>query len=71
MFKYFFITTLLLFTVSPSFAEIILSENIRPKVKSLVNPNIQRLEIPPTPNNMNLVKELSAGEQVPKVQKHA
>jgi hypothetical protein len=54
MFKYFLITTLLLSTASASFAEIILSEKIRPTVKSLVNPNIQRLEIPPTPNNMKL-----------------
>ena len=54
MFKYFLIITLLLSTASASFAEIILSEKIRPTVKSLVNPNIQHLEIPPTPNNMKL-----------------
>lgn len=54
MFKYFLITTLLLSTASASFAEIILSEKIRLTVKSLVNPNIQRLEIPPTPKNMKL-----------------
>ena len=54
MFKYFLISTLLLSTASPSFAETILSENIRPTDKSLVNPNIQRLDIPPTPNSMKL-----------------
>ncbi|MEG1709923.1 MAG: DUF4951 domain-containing protein [Acinetobacter sp.] len=54
MFKYFLISTLLLSTTSTSFAEMSISEKIHPQVKSLVNPNIQRLEIPPTPNNMKL-----------------
>ena len=43
-----------LLTASASFAELTLSETIRPSAKSLVNPNINRLSIPPTPNNMSL-----------------
>ncbi|WP_425915603.1 DUF4951 domain-containing protein [Acinetobacter sp. TSRC1-2] len=54
MFKYLLISSLLLSTASTSFAEISISEKIRPPVKSLVNPDIQRLEIPPTPHNMKL-----------------
>lgn len=54
MFKYLLISSLLLSTASTSFAEISISENISPSAKSLVNPDIQRLEIPPTPNNMKL-----------------
>lgn len=37
-----------------SFAELSISEKVRPQIKSLVNPDIQRLDIPPTPNNMSL-----------------
>ena len=37
-----------------SFADIQISEKVRPTIKSLVNPNIDRLAIPPTPNNMSL-----------------
>lgn len=36
------------------FAELSISETIRPQIKSLVNPNIDRLPLPPTPNNMSL-----------------
>lgn len=35
-------------------AEVILSETIRPQIKSLVNVNIMRLTIPATPNSMSL-----------------
>ena len=55
MFKYTLISTLLLsFSVS-SFAESHVPNTATPsQIKSSVNPNIQRLEIPPTPNNMSL-----------------
>lgn len=53
---YLFVTlsAVLIAVSSSSFAELQLSEKIRPTVKSLVNPNIQRLAIPPTPNHMSL-----------------
>ena len=39
---------------STAFAELTLSEKVRPVIKSSINPTIERLEIPPTPNNMIL-----------------
>lgn len=54
MFKTALLSALLLSISTVSFAELQLSEKIRPTVKSLVNPNIDRLAIPPTPNNMSL-----------------
>lgn len=54
MFKTSLIGALLICISSSSFAEIQISEKVRPQAKSLVNPNIQRLDIPPTPNNMSL-----------------
>lgn len=54
MLKSLFLSSLLLVTSSASFAALSISEKIRPTVNSQVNPNIQRLEIPPTPNNMKL-----------------
>lgn len=55
MFKYTLISTLVLsFSVS-SFAESNTPNTATlSQIKSSVNPNIQRLEIPPTPNNMSL-----------------
>ena len=54
MFKTALLSALLLSISTVSFAELQLSEKIRPTAKSLVNPNIDRLAIPPTPNNMSL-----------------
>lgn len=54
MFKNLLISSLLITTSMSSFAELSVSEKIRPQIKSLVNPDIQRLDIPPTPNNMSL-----------------
>ncbi len=48
------VTSLLLSISSLSFAELTISEKVRPLIHSQVNPNIQRLDIPPTPNNMSL-----------------
>lgn len=45
---------LLLSSSASLFAEVSLSEKIRPQTPSLVNPNIQRLGIPPTPSDMPL-----------------
>lgn len=53
MFKALFVGLLLVCSGS-SYAEIILSETIRPSLKSFVNPKIERMAIPPTPNNMIL-----------------
>ena len=53
MFKPLIMSVAMLCSVS-SYAEITLSETIRPSTKSLVNANIQRMAIPPTPNNMIL-----------------
>ena len=50
----FTLSSLLLVTSSLTFAELTISQTTQPKAKSLVNPNIQRLAIPPTPNNMSL-----------------
>lgn len=47
MFKTSLIGALLICISSSSFAEIQISEKVRPQAKSLVNPNIQRLDIPP------------------------
>jgi hypothetical protein len=55
MFKYTLISTLLLSFSASSFAESNTPNTATPsQIKSSVNPNIQRLEIPPTPNNMSL-----------------
>lgn len=54
MFKNLLISYLLITTSMSSFAELSISEKVRPQIKSLVNPDIQRLDIPPTPNNMSL-----------------
>ncbi|MTD12277.1 DUF4951 domain-containing protein [Acinetobacter sp. YIM 103518] len=54
MFKTAIISSLLICISSSVFAELSVSEKIRPQITSLVNPNIQRLDIPPTPNNMSL-----------------
>ena len=53
MFKPLIMSVAMLCSVS-SYAEITLSETIRPSTKSLINANIQRMAIPPTPNNMIL-----------------
>ena len=54
MFKTTIISSLLICISSATFAELSVSEKVRPQITSLVNPNIQRLDIPPTPNNMSL-----------------
>ena len=54
MFKSALLFAVLLSVSVASFADIQISEKVRPTVKSLVNPNIDRLAIPPTPNNMSL-----------------
>ena len=54
MFKSVLLSAVLLSVSVASFAEIQISEKVRPTIKSLVNPNIDRLAIPPTPNNMSL-----------------
>ena len=54
MFKSVLLSAVLLSVSVASFADIQISEKVRPTVKSLVNPNIDRLAIPPTPNNMSL-----------------
>lgn len=54
MFKTTIISSLLICISSSTFAELLVSEKVRPQISSLVNPNIQRLDIPPTPNNMSL-----------------
>ncbi|MDY6451154.1 DUF4951 domain-containing protein [Acinetobacter faecalis] len=54
MFKTTIISSLLICISSATFAELSVSEKVRPQISSLVNPNIQRLDIPPTPNNMSL-----------------
>ena len=52
--KALFISSLLFSLSSLTFAELSISEKVRPLTASKVNPNIQRLELPPTPNNMPL-----------------
>lgn len=54
MFKSVLLSAVLLSVSVASFAEVQISEKVRPTIKSLVNPNIDRLAIPPTPNNMSL-----------------
>ena len=54
MLKSALLSAVLLSVSVASFAEIQISEKVRPTIKSLVNPNIDRLAIPPTPNNMSL-----------------
>lgn len=55
MFKYPLIGSLLLCFSVGSFAESnTLNTAVPSQIKSSVNPNIQRLDIPPTPNNMSL-----------------
>lgn len=54
MFKSALLSAVLLSVSVASFADIQISEKVRPTVKSLVNPNIDRLAIPSTPNNMSL-----------------
>ncbi|OAL79631.1 DUF4951 domain-containing protein [Acinetobacter sp. SFA] len=54
MFKPVLLSSFLLTVATASFADLHLSEKIRPQVNSLVNTEIERLPIPPTPNNMNL-----------------
>lgn len=54
MFKPVLLSSLLLTVATASFADLYLSEKIRPKIKSLINTEIERLPIPATPNNMIL-----------------
>ncbi|EIM39281.1 hypothetical protein HADU_07942 [Acinetobacter sp. HA] len=60
MLKPLLLSTLFLSISISSFADVQVSEKIRPQVKSLVNPDIDRLAIPPTPHNMSL-PEFSQG----------
>ncbi|MFI9459763.1 DUF4951 domain-containing protein [Acinetobacter sp. NPDC052428] len=48
------LSSFLLTVATASFADLYLSEKIRPKIKSLLNTEIKRLPIPATPNNMIL-----------------
>lgn len=52
--KALFVSSLLFSLSSLAFAELSISEKVRPLTASKVDPNIQRLELPPTPNNMPL-----------------
>ncbi|MCJ0926714.1 DUF4951 domain-containing protein [Acinetobacter lwoffii] len=54
MFKPVLLSSVLLTVATPSFADLYLSEKIRPHIKSLLNTEIERLPIPATPNNMIL-----------------
>lgn len=54
MFKPLLLSTLLLSASPLTFAELKISEKVRPEIKSLVNPDIQRLPLPPTPGNISL-----------------
>lgn len=54
MFKLFISSSLLFSIATASFAELQISEKVRPQVKSVVNAEIKRLPIPATPNNMIL-----------------
>ena len=53
MLKSALLSAVLLSVSVASFADIQISEKVRPTIKSLVNPNIDRLAIPPTPNNIS------------------
>ena len=48
MLKLVLLNSLLLLTATTSFADLYLSEKIRPKIKSLLNTEIERLPIPAT-----------------------
>lgn len=54
MLKALFVSSLTFAMSFSTFAEIQISEKIRLPVQSLVNPDIERLAIPSTPNNMTL-----------------
>jgi hypothetical protein len=54
MLKPVLLSSALLIVTNTAFADLQLSETIRPQVKSLVNTEIERLPIPATPNNMIL-----------------
>ena len=54
MFKPYVIAAALLALSPLTQAELVISEQVRPVVKSQVNPAYQRLQIPATPHNMNL-----------------
>jgi hypothetical protein len=54
MLKPVLLSSTLLIVANTAFADLQLSETIRPQVKSLVNNDIERLPIPATPNNMIL-----------------
>ena len=60
MLKPVLLSSLLLLTATASFADLYLSEKIHPKLKSLVNTEIERLPIPATPNNM-ILREFGKG----------
>ena len=52
--KALFVSSLLFSLSSLAFAELSVSEKVRPLTASKVDPSIQHLELPPTPNNMPL-----------------
>lgn len=54
MFKAAVLIVTTLTSIGSAYAELTLSETIRPAYKSLVNPAFNRLAIPPTPHNMSL-----------------
>ncbi|MGE8537860.1 MAG: DUF4951 domain-containing protein [Acinetobacter sp.] len=54
MFKSFIFSSLLLSISTAAFAELQISEEIRPQLKSVINAGIERLPIPATPDNMIL-----------------
>ncbi|WP_216940502.1 DUF4951 domain-containing protein [Acinetobacter sp. BY419] len=54
MLKPVLLSSLLLTATTATFADLHISEKIRPQMKSLVNSGIERLPIPATPNHMIL-----------------
>ncbi len=54
MLKLLFIAASLVALAPLAQAELVISEKVRPALKSLVNPAYQRLQIPATPHDMNL-----------------
>ena len=54
MLKALLISTVFIAVATSSFAELQISEKIRPQAQSQVNAEIDRLPVPPTPNNMIL-----------------
>lgn len=54
MFKSFIFSSLLLSVSTAAVAELQISKEIRPQLKSVVNAGIERLPIPATPDNMIL-----------------